>query len=180
MWASLPCLWNENCPWASKHTMNSKDSKSLSESLTFLTLGTTEPWQTLRMEILMVPIVGGALSDLCKEVGDGMHLSPSSWQQWRMYFNETSVFLYTVLCIFTSSMQGRARTLISDIGEESLCLVTDCDDNPAITFAGSATPWQGMAPLAKIAFQDLGSGTSGNLLVPGDLTRDYFPHSYSR
>jgi len=46
--------------------------------------------------------------------------------------------------------------------------------------AGGSSSWQGMAPLAKTAFQDLGTGTSSGILVPGDLANGYFPFSYAR
>lgn len=44
--------------------------------------------------------------------------------------------------------------------------------------AGAFSNWEGMAPAAKIAFQDLGSGSSGTLSVPYDLFSDYFPYNY--
>lgn len=44
--------------------------------------------------------------------------------------------------------------------------------------AGAFSNWQGMAPGAKIAFQDLGSGNTGTLSVPYDLFSDYFPYNY--
>ena len=49
---------------------------------------------------------------------------------------------------------------------------------------GAACPgsadWQGMAPAAKLAFQDLGSGASGTIDLPGDLAVGYYPYSYAR
>lgn len=44
--------------------------------------------------------------------------------------------------------------------------------------AGALSNWQGMAPGAKIAFQDLGSDNTGTLSVPYDLFYDYFPYNY--
>lgn len=44
--------------------------------------------------------------------------------------------------------------------------------------AGAYNNWEGQAPAAKIAFTDIGSGTSGSLSVPSDLNIDYFPYSY--
>lgn len=44
--------------------------------------------------------------------------------------------------------------------------------------AGAFSNWQGMAPGAKIAFQDLGSDNTGTLSVPYDLFYDYFPYNY--
>ena len=44
--------------------------------------------------------------------------------------------------------------------------------------AGAYNSWEGMAPSAKLAFTDIGSGTSGSLSVPSDLYSDYFPYSY--
>jgi hypothetical protein len=45
--------------------------------------------------------------------------------------------------------------------------------------AGSAD-WQGMAPAAKLAFQDLGAGPSGTIDLGGDLATDYYPYTYAR
>lgn len=45
---------------------------------------------------------------------------------------------------------------------------------------GGPSPWQGIAPAAKLAFMDLGSGASANLLVPSQLDQDYFPYTYAR
>ncbi len=50
---------------------------------------------------------------------------------------------------------------------------------PAPRAAGSAD-WQGMAPAAKLAFQDLGAGTSGTIDLGGDLATDYYPYTYAR
>ena len=44
---------------------------------------------------------------------------------------------------------------------------------------GSAD-WQGMAPGAKLAFQDLGSGTSGTIDLPGDLAASFYAYTYAR
>ncbi|BDA48510.1 probable serine protease/ABC transporter B family protein tagD [Coccomyxa sp. Obi] len=43
---------------------------------------------------------------------------------------------------------------------------------------GAFSNWQGMAPGAKMAFQDLGSDNTGTLNVPYDLFYDYFPYNY--
>ncbi|KAK9815059.1 hypothetical protein WJX73_006174 [Symbiochloris irregularis] len=40
--------------------------------------------------------------------------------------------------------------------------------------------WSGSAPQAKIAFTDLGSGTSGSISVPSNLVAQYFPYPYAR
>ena len=42
--------------------------------------------------------------------------------------------------------------------------------------------WSGAAPLAKLAFTDLGSGTTGSLdgLSYVNLTEDYYPWPYVR
>ena len=42
--------------------------------------------------------------------------------------------------------------------------------------------WSGAAPLAKLAFTDLGSGTTGSLdgLSYLNLTKDYYPWPYVR
>ena len=37
-----------------------------------------------------------------------------------------------------------------------------------------------MAPNAKIAFQDLGSGTTGTIDTPDDLANDYYQLSYNQ
>lgn len=37
-----------------------------------------------------------------------------------------------------------------------------------------------MAPQAKIAFQDLGSGSTGSINAPGDLANGYYQLSYSQ
>jgi hypothetical protein len=53
----------------------------------------------------------------------------------------------------------------------------------AIPSAGAAagyTGWQGMAPQAKIAFQDLGSGSTGSINAPDDLANGYYQLSYSQ
>ena len=42
------------------------------------------------------------------------------------------------------------------------------------------TGWQGMAPQAKIAFQDLGSGAAGSIGPPDDLANDYYQYSYNQ
>ncbi|KAL0037541.1 hypothetical protein WJX77_001610 [Trebouxia sp. C0004] len=42
------------------------------------------------------------------------------------------------------------------------------------------TGWQGMAPQAKIAFQDLGSGSTGSINAPDDLANGYYQLSYSQ
>lgn len=44
--------------------------------------------------------------------------------------------------------------------------------------AGAYSNWEGIAPGAKIAFQDLGSDNTGTLSVPYDLFHDYFPFNY--
>ncbi len=44
--------------------------------------------------------------------------------------------------------------------------------------AGAYSNWEGIAPGAKIAFQDLGNDNTGTLSVPYDLFYDYFPFSY--
>jgi hypothetical protein len=48
----------------------------------------------------------------------------------------------------------------------------------AAAWTGTYSNWQGMAPAAKIAFQDLGTGNTGTLSVPYDLFYDYYPYSY--
>lgn len=56
-----------------------------------------------------------------------------------------------------------------------------CDFREQWCFKGTGvSQWQGMAPLAKTAFIDIGSGSSGSLLIPGDLTTDFFPYTYAR
>ena len=37
-----------------------------------------------------------------------------------------------------------------------------------------------MAPQAKIAFQDLGSGSTGGIDAPDDLANDYYALSYAQ
>lgn len=37
-----------------------------------------------------------------------------------------------------------------------------------------------MAPQAKIAFQDLGSGSTGGINAPDDLANDYYALSYAQ
>ena len=37
-----------------------------------------------------------------------------------------------------------------------------------------------MAPQAKIAFQDLGSGSTGSINAPDDLANDYYALSYAQ
>ena len=37
-----------------------------------------------------------------------------------------------------------------------------------------------MAPQAKIAFQDLGSGSTGGISAPDDLANDYYALSYAQ
>ena len=37
-----------------------------------------------------------------------------------------------------------------------------------------------MAPQAKIAFQDLGSGASGSITTPDDLANGYYLYSYNQ
>lgn len=37
-----------------------------------------------------------------------------------------------------------------------------------------------MAPQAKIAFQDLGSGAAGSIGPPDDLANDYYQYSYDK
>ena len=37
-----------------------------------------------------------------------------------------------------------------------------------------------MAPQAKIAFQDLGSGSTGSIDAPDDLANDYYALSYAQ
>lgn len=49
--------------------------------------------------------------------------------------------------------------------------------------AGGQSNWSdyaGAAPLAKIAFHDLGDDTSGTIYPPDDLVNDFFALSYSR
>ena len=46
--------------------------------------------------------------------------------------------------------------------------------------AAGYTGWQGMAPQAKIAFQDLGSGSTGSINAPDDLANGYYQLSYSQ
>ncbi|KAL3130908.1 Signal peptide peptidase-like 2A [Trebouxia sp. C0009 RCD-2024] len=62
-------------------------------------------------------------------------------------------------------------------------VIDNVDDNGHGTHcAGSAvgstqsgyTGWQGMAPMAKIAFQDLGSGAAGTISTPDDLANGYY------
>ena len=36
-----------------------------------------------------------------------------------------------------------------------------------------------MAPGAKVAFQDLGTGTNGSIDAPDDLAREYFSYTYA-
>lgn len=48
-----------------------------------------------------------------------------------------------------------------------------------VWLAGVLSWWVGMAPLAKIAFTDIGSGNTGFLAgVPYNLTTGYFPWPY--
>ena len=42
----------------------------------------------------------------------------------------------------------------------------------------SRTGFQGLAPGAVLAFQDLGLGAASGIDVPSDLNADYFPFSY--
>lgn len=49
-----------------------------------------------------------------------------------------------------------------------------------IWHAPGSADWQGMAPAAKLAFQDLGRGTSGAIDLVGDLSVDYYPYTYAR
>lgn len=43
----------------------------------------------------------------------------------------------------------------------------------------TAANWQGAAPSARLAFQDLGQGNEGSLALPPNLVLDYFPYSYA-
>jgi hypothetical protein len=43
----------------------------------------------------------------------------------------------------------------------------------------SAASWQGAAPDARLAFQDLGQGREGSLAVPPNVAIDYLPYSYA-
>ena len=37
-----------------------------------------------------------------------------------------------------------------------------------------------MAPMAKIAFQDLGSGAAGSISTPDDIAAGYYKYSYDQ
>jgi len=51
---------------------------------------------------------------------------------------------------------------------------------PLASAPPAAAPWGGLAPAARLAFTDLGSGPAGDLAVPLDLGANYFTHHYSR
>ena len=72
--------------------------------------------------------------------------------------------------------------------DQDLPAADGCEDahpvNAAGCLIGAAGPagysgWQGMAPGAKIAFQDLGTGTNGSIDAPDDLAREYFSYTYT-
>ena len=62
--------------------------------------------------------------------------------------------------------------------EELNSLSQDALDTASCT--GGLNVFQGMAPAAKLAFQDLGIGASGSLTIPGDMSTGYFPFTYAR
>ena len=76
------------------------------------------------------------------------------------------------------AVQDNACITIERLGESPKFTMPPIQSTSA-SGTGSSQ-WQGMASLAKTAFLDLGTGSSGNLLVPGDLTRDFYPYTYAR
>ena len=160
-----------------------------------LPAGTTEVLEILSMAILMVRIVEGAPLALYKEVwnlykmidaNQVSSLSTSCRRSCRSsaWFWHQRLGMYSLLswCLERSSLTECVSGQ-SSMTDEQVPLAKAHEWEGywrIINSAGSSTAWQGMAPQAKIAFQDLGSGTSGNILVPANLARDYFPFAYSR
>ncbi|KAK9836281.1 hypothetical protein WJX81_001826 [Elliptochloris bilobata] len=82
--------------------------------------------------------------------------------------------------LWLAGLQGAGQVIgMGDTGlDVGHCLFRDDAVLVPTTLAGGLQ--QGMAPAAKLAFQDLGSGTSGSIDLPGDLAANYYPFSYTR
>ncbi|KAK9815904.1 hypothetical protein WJX72_011677 [[Myrmecia] bisecta] len=57
---------------------------------------------------------------------------------------------------------------------------THCGGSAAGSLQIGFSPWQGMAPQAKLAFTDIGSGSDGTITTPDDLAKDYYSYAYQR
>ena len=69
---------------------------------------------------------------------------------------------------------------LNEAKQHLLCSKDGAGREPRVLARQAGADWEGMAPAAKLAFQDLGLGASGSIDLAGDLAADYYPYSYAR